>query len=208
MAAVLAIGKMLLAVVKRYPNRFVIWYLIHSRHVVEPSHRHHASILHRPQMIPTIPPFGDAIRAMRDLLPQQRRHTPLLWLAREDFYAVRNGWFYLTPLPSCDAGQFNQYYEVGRARGIVSVHALFHCGNSIGCTLWFPQGDADVVQGWESGLKASVAMPLGIAARPGSMLGWKLHTLTPQFRRYTSFGNQSPTAADIRSAGHRAASNG
>ena len=126
---------------------------------------------------------------------------PLLWLTREDFYAARYGWFYHTPRPSCDPSLFNRYYEVGRSRGVVSVHAMFYTGSAMACTVWYPQSEAQSVQGWQPGLRVSVAAPLGIAAKPGSLLGWKLRTLTPQYRRYTSFSNHVPTAGEVCGVG-------
>jgi hypothetical protein len=148
----------------------------------------------------TIPAFGEAIGVLRGMLPQDGLHTPLLWITREDFYATRFGWYYYSPRPSCDPSMFNKYYEVGRSRGLVSVHAIFYSPGIVGCTVWFPKSEADSVQGWDSGLKVSVAVPLGIGAEVRSELSWKLRTLSPTYRRYTSFGSNAPTAAEVRSA--------
>lgn len=148
----------------------------------------------------TIPAFGAAIRILRGMLPQEGIHTPLLWLTREDFYPVRFGWYYYTPRPSCDPSMFNKYYEAGRSRGLVRVHAIFYSPGVVGCTVWFPQSEAEAVQGWYSGLKVSVALPLGIGAEVRSNMGWKLHTLSPKYRRYISFDCSVPTAAEVRNA--------
>jgi hypothetical protein len=148
----------------------------------------------------TIPPFGEAIRTLRGMLPQDGLKTPILWLTREDFYTVRYGWYYYTPRPSCDPSMFNKYYELGQSRGLVSVHAIFYSPGFVGCTVWFPQREADSVQGWDSGLKISVAVPLGIGAEVRSGLSWKLRTLSPMYRRHMSLGSTVPAAAEVRSA--------
>ncbi len=148
-----------------------------------------------------IPSFGEAIRILRGLLPQDGLHLPILWLSREDFYPVRLGWYYYTPHPSCDTEMFNNYYEAGRSRGIVRVHAIFGSPGVVGCTVWFPQRESEAVQGWYSGLKVSVAQPLGAGAEVRSKMGWKLHTLSPKYRRFTSFDDGVPTAAEVRSVG-------
>jgi len=134
------------------------------------------------------------------MLPQDGHETSLLWLTREDFFAVRFGWYYYTPRPSCDPSMFNKYYEVGRSRGLVSVHAIFYSPGLVGCTVWFPKSESDSVQGWDSGLKVSVAVPLGIGSEVRSGVSWKLRTLLPKHRRFTALGSTIPSATEIKSA--------
>ncbi|HKB59972.1 MAG TPA: hypothetical protein VKC56_08010 [Gallionellaceae bacterium] len=102
-----------------------------------------------------IPSFGGAIKHLRGLLSQRGLPldgplTPLVWLTKEDFYEVHSGWYYFTPHPSCTPEMFNDYYEAGRARGIVKVEALFYAPGVIGCTVWSPQSEAEAEaqQGW------------------------------------------------------------
>jgi hypothetical protein len=149
----------------------------------------------------TIPPFGEAIRILRGMLRKTGFEDPLpelLWLTREDFYAVRYGWYYYTPRPSCSPAMFNQYYEAGRARGLVSVRALFCQPGIVACTVWYPQGEADAVQGWNYGLKVSIPRPLGIGTEVRSNFRWKLHTLSPQFRKSGAFERMAPSVVVVR----------
>jgi hypothetical protein len=152
-----------------------------------------------------IPPFGDAIRHLRGLLPDVGMSASgslaeLVWLTREDFYSVRFGWYYFTSRPACTPEMFNDYYEASRASGLVRVEALFCTPGVIGCTVWFPQSEAEAPQGWYSGARMSVRVPLGIGAEVRSDLRWKLHTLSPKYRRQQAFPCDIPTAAEVRNA--------
>lgn len=152
-----------------------------------------------------IPPFGEAIRRLRGLLPDVGTSgngllTPLVWLTREDFYSVRFGWYYFTSRPACTPEMFNDYYEAGRARGLVRVDALFYSPGVIGCTVWFPQSEAEAPQGWYAGARVSARLPLGIGAEVRSNLRWKLHQISPKYRRQQAFPYNIPTAAEVRRA--------
>jgi hypothetical protein len=150
-----------------------------------------------------LPSFDDAVERLYMMLAPRVDgffRPDLLWLTREDFYEVRPGWVYYSPRPSCTAAMFRQYYEVGRARGMVALNALFHARGNLACTIWFPSTPHDAMQGWNGGLRISIAMPLGIGNAVRTDLRWKLHTCMPQYRRFTAFNTRVPTAASINAA--------
>jgi len=140
-----------------------------------------------------IPPFSDAVNRLRNLLADLGySNAELLWVARDDFYGARFGWYYLAPcIASSTEADVAAYYERGRQKGLVSVEALFYLPGTVGCSVWFPELVEEEVQGSRSGLRVSVPAPMPIAAQVTSRVQWWLHRT---WSNYGSFQRRFPFA--------------
>jgi hypothetical protein len=146
-------------------------------------------------MSDVIPTFSEAVGQLKGLLARLAySDAELLWVARDDFYAVRFGWYYLAPsIPPSTEVDLAAYYERGREKGLVSVKALFDLPCKVGCSVWFPETPEEEVQGWSSGLRVSVATPMPIAALVNSPVSWWLHRWCSNYSNFQRLFPSAPT---------------
>lgn len=146
------------------------------------------------------PTLGDATELLHESLRQSLLGTTppsVVWLAREDFYAVRFGWYYYTDRPALDISAFDHYYNLGKSRGLASIRAIFIDPHIVGCTVWVPRPN-DIQQGWDSGLKVSVSLPLGIGARVSSRSEWSIRRFSQRYRQWQRFAHDFPSIREIQ----------
>ncbi len=131
-----------------------------------------------------IPNFENALESFRRLLAEQGHPTNVFWVFREDIWkrsphhlAVR------FPSQTKNLGLAKKVFEEGRQKGLVDMHAIATVGERVAATIWFPKFREEEIQGWDYGMKLSIANPLPSAEMVGQ-LRWLLLSLKPQFRHY------------------------
>jgi hypothetical protein len=131
-----------------------------------------------------IPNFEDALTSFRQFLAEQGHPTNIVWVFREDIWK-RSPLSVVIRFPSQrkNLALAQKVFDEGRRKGLVDVHAIATVGEKVAATIWFPKFTDEEIQGWNRGMKLSVAEPLPSAEIVGQ-LRWLLFRLRPQFRHY------------------------
>lgn len=132
----------------------------------------------------TIPSFDTAVDSLRGLLRRQGHADNVFWVFRDDLWLRygRPAWLHL-PAAAGNEALARKVYAEGCARGLVRISAVAELADRTGVTVWFPRTAEDEVQGWDSGLKLSIALPLPRAKIAGPLF-WHLLQWHPGFRRF------------------------
>lgn len=135
-------------------------------------------------MRPTIPPFDTAVDSLREFLRRQGHGDALLWVFRDDVW-LRYGRPALLRLPLAGDNEAlaRKVYAEGVVRGLVRIDAVLAMDHRVGASVWFPRTPEEEGQGWDSGLKLSIALPLPPAKVVGPVF-WRLVQWHPGFRRF------------------------
>lgn len=144
-----------------------------------------------------IPSFAEAVESLQDLLRAERQPDEIVWAFREDLYSVgpsqhRVAW----PLPPENVVYAHSLFDVGRAREIVELQALFSVGNYTVTNVLAPLPDE--IQGWARGLKLAVCQPFVPATAIIGGLRWWTHRVRPayfRFQRYQDFISRRDSTA-------------
>ena len=131
-----------------------------------------------------IPNFENALESFRRFLVEQGHPTNVFWVFREDIWK-RSPTSVALRFPSQrkSIGLIKKVFEEGRKKGVVDIHAIATVGDKVAATVWFPKFKEEEIQGWDSGMKLSIASPLPSAEVVGQ-LRWMWFGLQPQFRNY------------------------
>lgn len=130
-----------------------------------------------------IPNFEDALESFQDFLAKNGHPSEVFWVFRDDLWKRRNDVFVNCNSASQNLTLVNKIFNEGRERGLVNLLAIASAGEQIVATIWFPKFPDEQVQGWNRGMKFSIAQPLPRAKIVGS-LRWFLLRYLPPFRQY------------------------
>jgi hypothetical protein len=131
-----------------------------------------------------IPNFDDAIAAFQQFLQEHGHPSKILWVFREDIWK-RSSSDVLIRFPSQikNLALTKKVFEEGRKKGLVDVHAIATIDERVAATVWFPKFIEEEIQGWNRGMKLSLAEPFPRAKAVGK-LNWLWLRLQPNFRHY------------------------
>ncbi|MCQ4166006.1 hypothetical protein [Tahibacter harae] len=140
----------------------------------------------------TIPPFDTAVDSLRGFLRRQGHSAAIFRVFRDDVWlrCGRPAWLRL-PVATDNEVLARQVYAEGCARGLVRIDAVVECDYGTGATVWFPRTPEEEIQGWDSGLKLSIAFPLP-RARIAGPLFWRLLQWHPGLRRFQRHRQGAP----------------
>ena len=131
-----------------------------------------------------IPEFEDAVALFRHFLAEQGHPSTIFWVFREDIWkrspidVVRR-----FPSQTRNLALAKKVFAEGREKGLVDIHAIASVDDKVAATVWFPRSTDEEIQGWNSGMKLSIADPLPDAKTVGR-LRWLCFRLQPEFRHY------------------------
>lgn len=139
--------------------------------------------------------FDDRLTAFRDFLAEQGHPTNIFWVFREDIWEYAPSKVLLRlPSPNQNLALAKKVYAEGCGKGLVDIHAIATFHDQVAATVWFPKFPEEEIQGWDCGIKLSVASPLPEVEVVGS-LRWLSFRLNQQFRHYQRFGGEPGTRA-------------
>ena len=134
-----------------------------------------------------IPIFEDALGYFRRLLTESDHPTDILWVFREDVWKRSpTDVFVSLPSQTKNLPLARKVFDEGRKKGLVGVHGIATVDNKVAATIWFPKFRGEEIQGWDCGMKLSIAEPLPRAKIVGS-IRWLSFSLRPRFRHYQRF---------------------
>jgi len=131
-----------------------------------------------------IPEFEDAVASFRHFLAEQGHPSTIFWVFREDIWR-RSHIDVVLRFPSQirNLALAKKVFAEGREKGLVDIHAIASVDDKVAATVWFPKFTDEEIQGWNSGMKLSIADPLPSAKSVGR-LRWLCFRLQPKFRHY------------------------
>jgi hypothetical protein len=134
-----------------------------------------------------IPNFENALESFRRFLTEQGHPTNVFWVFREDIWKRSPDSVALRfPSQTKNLGLAKKVFEEGREKGLVDIHAIATVGDKVAATVWFPKFKGEDIQGWDCGMKPSIANPLPSAEMVGQFR-WLLLSLKLRFRHYQRF---------------------
>ena len=131
-----------------------------------------------------IPDFDVALSSFRRFLAEQSHPANIFWVFREDIWK-RSPTNVVLKFPSQgrNLALARTVFEEGRRKGLVEIHAIATVKDQVAATVWFPKFAYEEIQGWDNGMKLSIASPLP-SAQIVSQLRWLSFRLKSQFRNY------------------------
>ena len=131
-----------------------------------------------------IPDFKDAVASFEHFLAEEGHPSQILWVFREDIWR-RSSSDVVFRFPSQieNLALAQRVFAEGRKKGLVDVHAIASVDDKVVATVWFPKFAHEEIQGWNRGMKLSIADPLPNAKSVGG-LKWLCFRLQPKFRHY------------------------
>ena len=134
-----------------------------------------------------IPNFENALESFRRFLAEQGHPTDVFWVFREDIWKrSRSSVTLRFPSQTENLGLARKVFEEGREKGLIDIHAIAAAGDKVAATVWFPKFKEEEIQGWDGGMKLSIAKPLPSGEIVGQ-IRWQLLSLKQQFRHYQRF---------------------
>jgi hypothetical protein len=131
-----------------------------------------------------IPDFEDAVASFKHFLTEQGQPSKILWVFREDIWKQSPTDVVLRiPSQIKNLALAKKIFAEGRKKGLVDVQAIASVDYKVATTVWFPKFSAEELQGWNRGMKLSIAEPLPRAKSVGR-LRWLCFRLQPNFRHY------------------------
>ena len=131
-----------------------------------------------------IPDFESAVASFRRFLEEQGHPSGILWVFREDIWKRASDDVVLRfPSQAKNLALAKKVFDEGRRKGLVNVHAIATVDDRVAATVWFPKFPGEEVQGWDRGMKLSIAEPL-LRAKAVGAFRWLSFRLHPQFRHY------------------------
>ena len=146
-----------------------------------------------------IPNFADAVGQFRQFLIENGHPANVFWIFREDLWKLSPTDVRVRyPSPAKNVALAQKVFTEARERGLVEIHAVAIAGEEVAATVWFPKYPEEELQGWDRGMKLSIAEPLPHAEKT-ERLRWSLLRLFPRFRYYqraeSGIGTKSWAAA-------------
>jgi hypothetical protein len=130
-----------------------------------------------------IPDFEDAVASFRHFLAKEGHPSKILWVFREDIWKRSDDVVFRSPSQIKSLALARKVFGEGRRKGLVDVHAIATIDDTVLATVWFPKFADEEIQGWNRGMKLSIADPLPSAKSVGG-LRWLAFRLQPKFRHY------------------------
>jgi hypothetical protein len=131
-----------------------------------------------------LPLFEEAVSMFQRFLTEQRHPVSVQWLFRQDLLRrSRYRVFVRTPPYVANAEPAKKVFCEGRTRGLVEIVALAKTERNVVATVWYPKLPGEEVEGWDTGLKVSIAEPLPTAMAVSAAV-WPVLQCTPWYRRY------------------------
>jgi hypothetical protein len=131
-----------------------------------------------------IPDFEEARESFRRFLVECGHPANIFWVFREDIWKrSRTDVVLRFPEQTINQVLARKVFDDGRTKGLIDIHAIATVGDKVAATVWFPKFADEEIQGWDRGMKLSIAEPLPLAQITGP-LRWLCFSLLPQFRRY------------------------
>jgi hypothetical protein len=110
--------------------------------------------------------------------------TNIVWVFRDDIWKRSvTEVFVRIPSQRKTLALAKKVFHEGRTKGLVDVHPVAIVNDTIAATIWFPRTDDDEIQGWNRGMKLTIAEPLLRAKTFGSFRWW-LFSFLSRFRYY------------------------
>jgi len=129
-----------------------------------------------------IPGFEEAVASFCRFLADQGHPTHVFWVFREDIWKRSpTGVVLRFPSPTKNLPLAKKAFHEGRNKGLVDLHAIATVGNKVAATVWFPKFGDEEIQGWNQGMKLSIAEPLPTAEMVGQFR-WLMLRFKLQFR--------------------------
>jgi hypothetical protein len=130
--------------------------------------------------------FEDTLKSFRLFLAEQGHPINIFWVFRDDLWQRPARLALRFPSQKKNFLLAQKVFNEGQRKGLVNLHAIATTGAAVAATVWFPKFKVEEVQGWDCGVKLSIAEPLPIANLVGS-LRWLSFRLQPQFRHYQRY---------------------
>ena len=131
-----------------------------------------------------IPSFEEAVASFKHLLTEQGHPSKILWVFRDDIWRRSSSDVVLRfPFQTRNLALAKKVFVDGRKKGLVDVYAIATIDDMTAATVWFPKFTNEEIQGWDRGMKLSIAQPLPKAKAVGG-LTWLWFRLHPGFRQY------------------------
>ena len=131
-----------------------------------------------------IPSFPDAVASFKHFLTEQRLPSKILWVFREDIWKRSPDNVALRfPSQIKNLALAKKVFGEGREQGLVDIHGIATVNDMTAATVWFPKFTDEEIQGWNRGIKLSIAQPLPKAKSVGGLM-WMWFRLHPKFRLY------------------------
>jgi len=146
-----------------------------------------------------IPNFTEALTQFRHVLEEKGHPSDVFWVFRDDICRVSPSEVWVKyPSSRQNVSLAEKVFGEGREKGLVEIHAVAVAGAQIASTVWFPKYASEEVEGWNRGMKLSMAEPLP-PAKTIDALRWSILGFLPRFRKYqradTSIGTIAWAAA-------------
>ena len=132
--------------------------------------------------------YNDAVLASQEFITSKSKSIELRWIFREQIFQPNQSRMYIH-LPKNGRMQHlaEKAYNHGRKRNIVEMKVIAYLEELSVVTVWYPQTDRDIPQGWDHGLKFSIRMNMSQVKIICSNLQWKFYELVPAYRRYQKY---------------------
>lgn len=128
--------------------------------------------------------FEEAVEQFKAFLLNQGAAGDLFWCFREDLLFLPGKFLVARhPLPPGNLSLSRQLYGLGAQKGLASIHAIGSSRRGIIATVWLPLERSEEVQGWNTGLKFSIAKPMPNIELCRSGPWWFLRR-SPSYRRF------------------------
>jgi alpha/beta hydrolase family protein len=131
-----------------------------------------------------IPSFDDAVASFQHFLTEQGHPSKILWVFRDDIWKRSSSDVVLRfPFQIRNLALAKKVFAEGRKNGLVDVQAVATVDDMTAATVWSPKFTDEEIEGWNRGMKLSIAQPLP-EAKPVGGLMWLWFRLHPRFRQY------------------------
>jgi hypothetical protein len=131
--------------------------------------------------------FHDAVASFRNFLKENGHPTEILWVFRDDLWQCSQTEVLVRyPTSSENFVLAQKVFGEGCEKGLVDIYAVAIAADQVATTVWFPKFAGEDVQGWDCGMKLSIAQPLP-RARIVNPLRWWFFRFAPRFRHYQNF---------------------
>lgn len=138
--------------------------------------------------------FEDTLKSFRLFLAEQGHPTNIFWVFRDDLWQRPASLELRLASQKKNLLLAQKVFDEGQRKGLVEIQAIATTGDAVAASAWFPKFKGEEVQGWERGIKLSIAQPLPTANLVGP-LRWLSFRLRPQFRHYQHFDGLVRTKA-------------
>ena len=128
--------------------------------------------------------FEDAVASLQNFLKENNHPTDIVWVFRDDLWKrTLTDVLVKYPLSTDNFVLAQKVFREGCERGLVALDAVATVGDKTAATVWFPKFANEEVQGWDCGMKLSLAQPMPRATIV-TPVRWWFFQFVPRFRQY------------------------